>query len=237
VRTDHVSAWLIKQWLQENAPELAAAWDFQPDDQIIAFAAKIELLLSNVRPNFTGQNILAKTAIEMWNLQDVALLAGGAPTPLSPRPDHLLYYTDGNAEAVEEARRAGYHALHVNVTDSGGIAQLKGAKNAIATGLFHFLPDAVMVSVLSTLDQHGFESVSFSHGTPEAAGGLIEQYEKLGIQIFLRDWEQTQALLPPGWQIDYRASGRDYMRNAGEIGAKLAETPSVFDFYKASKQG
>jgi hypothetical protein len=42
VRTDHVSAWLIKQWLQSNAPELANAWNFHPDDQIIGFAAKIE---------------------------------------------------------------------------------------------------------------------------------------------------------------------------------------------------
>jgi hypothetical protein len=193
--------------------------------------------MPNVRPNFTSQNLLAKTAIEMWNLEDVALLAGGAPTPLTPHPSQLLYYTDGNAEAVEEARAAGYNAFHVNVTDSGGIAQLAGAKNAIATGLFHFLPDEVMISVFNTLDQCGFQSVSFSHGTPEAAGGLIHQYEALGIRIFLRDWEQTQALLPAGWQIDYRARGDDYIRNAGQIGAKLADTPSVFDFYKAAKSG
>ena len=83
MRTDHVTAWLIKQWLQENAPDLAAGWTLQPDEQIIGFAKRLETIVPQVGVIFTCQNILAKTAIEMWNLKEVALVAGGALTPLT----------------------------------------------------------------------------------------------------------------------------------------------------------
>ena len=235
MRTDHVTALLIKKWLQDNAPDLANSWNLEVDAQIMPFATKIETLLPQIGLIFTSQNILAKIAIEMWDLKEVALLAGGAPTPLSPRPSQLLYYTDGNAEAVEEARSAGYNALQVNVTDSSQIQQLIGAKTAIATGLFHFLPDEAARTVFSAVDQHGFHTIVFSHGTPEADQEAIRQYENLGIRMFMRTLEQTQALFPPGWKIDYQERVVDYMRYGGELGAKLADAPHMMDIYKATK--
>ncbi len=234
MRTDHVTAWLIKEWLQDHAPDLASAWGLQPDAQVIGFAKKLETIIPQVRLIFVCQNILARTAIEMWDLKDVALLAGGAPTPLTPRPYQLRYYTDANPEAVEEARTAGYNARHVNVLDNS-IEQLVGVKSAVATGLFHFLPDEATSNVFYALDQRGIETIAFSHATPEATPEAVRQYENLGIRMFMRDSQQLQALLPSGWQIDYCEPSGDYMRHAGELGAKLTETPRMVDFLKASK--
>jgi hypothetical protein len=200
------------------------------------FRKKLETIIPKVRLIFVCQNILAKTAIEMWNLKEVALLAGGAPTPLTPRPDQLLYYSDGNPEPVEEARAAGYNARHVNVLDSS-IEQLSGARSAIATGLFHFLQDEAASGVFARLDQQGFQTIAFSHATPEADQDAVRQYENLGIRMFMRDQGQIQALLPRNWQIDYCERSSDYARHAGEIGANLEDTPRMVDFYKATKTG
>ena len=235
MRTDHVTAWLIKQWLQDNAPELASAWNLQVDPQILPFAAKIETIIPNVRMIFTCQNILARTAIELWDLKEVALLAGGGPTPLSPRPDQVIYYTDGNLEVVEEARAAGYNARHVNVTESGSLQQLVGATSAIATGLFHFLPDEVARSVFAAVDQQGFQIFAFSHNTLGTNQDAMRQYENLGIRMFMRDLEEIQALLPPGWHIDFCEPIGEFVRYAGDVGAKLANTPHMVNFYKATK--
>ena len=235
MRTDHVTAWLIKQWLQANAPELASGWDFEVEDEIIALATRVEETNPQIGAMFTGQNILAKTAIDMWDLKDVALLAGGAPTPLSPRPDQLLYYTDTNPEVVAEARAAGYNALAVNVLDGSSIAQLTGAKSFIATGLFHFLTDETTSSVFAALDQHGAQTIMLSHGRLNADPEGIKQYEKMGIRMFMRDEEQLQALLPPGWQIDFWALVNDYVRDTSEVGLILSEIISTVGFYKATK--
>jgi hypothetical protein len=235
MRTDHITAWLIKQWLHDHAPDIAHGWDFEPDEQVKVFAARVETILPRVRLIFTSQNILARTAISMWNFQDVALLAGGVPTPLTPRPDEVLYYTDGNAEAVQEARAAGYNACHVDVTNTDSIRQLEGAKSAVATGLFHFLPDEPATKVFHALDQQGIHTIAFSHATPDTDQDAIQQYEKLGIKFFARNHDHVQSVLPPSWKIDYHENMTDYMRHAGEIGAKLSETPRMAMFYKASR--
>ena len=78
-----------------------------------------------------------------------------------------------------------------------------GIPSAIATGLFHFLPDEAASGVFARLDQQGFQTIAFSHATPEADQDAVRQYENLGIRMFMRDAEQMQTLLPPGWQIDY----------------------------------
>jgi len=235
VRTDHVTAWLIKEWLQDHAPDLANAWGLQPDAQVIGFAKRLQTIIPQVRLIFVSQNILAKTAIEMWNLEDVAVLAGGVPTPLTPRPHQLLYYTDGNPEAVEEARAAGYNARHVNVLDDKAIQQLDGAKSAIATGLFPFLPDAATRGVFAALDHQGLDTIVLSHASSEGDMEAVNQYESLGIHMFLRDQDQLQALLPPGWKIDYCDRVVDHMRYAGEIGAQLADTPHMMNVFKVTK--
>ncbi|MBI1258380.1 MAG: hypothetical protein GC204_12990 [Chloroflexi bacterium] len=235
MRTDHVTAWLIKAWLQDNVPDLAKGWNLQVDPQILPFAAKIESIIPQVRMIFTCQNILAKTAIELWDLKEVALLAGGGPTPLSPRPDQVLYYSDGSLEVVEEARAAGYNVRHVNVTETGSLQQLVGAKSAIATGLFHFLPDEIARSTFAAVDQQGFQVFAFSHNTLGTDQDAMQQYENLGIRMFMRDLEDIQALLPPRWQIDFCEPIGDFVRYAGDVGAKLANTPHMVNFYKATK--
>lgn len=235
MRTDHISAWLVKRWLYENAPELAHSWDFDPDEQVKTFAARIESIIPRVQAIFTSQNILARTAIEMWDLQNVALLAGGVPTPLSPRPTQLRYYSDGNTAAVEDARAAGYNAILVDVTDTLSVQQLEGAKSAVATGLFHFLPDEPAARIFHGLDQRGIHTIAFSHGTPDIDAEAMDQYAKLGIKMITRGHNQIQAILPAKWKIDYQEDMIDYMRHAGEIGAKLADTPRMTNFYKVSR--
>lgn len=236
MRTDHVTAWLIKLWLEDHFPQLAEHWNLTVSDQVKGFAQKIETIIPRVRWIFVSQNILAHTAIEMWNLENVVLLAGGTPTPLTPSPERLLYFTDANPEAVAEAEEAGYTAAKVDVTSGQDFTQLEGAESLIATGLLHFLPDSTAQSLFQQLDHASFHTFAFSQATPEADREAIEQYQKLGIDFYVRSEDELRALLPPGWEINYRERVVDVMQQAGEVGAQLADTPHMVDFYKISRE-
>lgn len=64
MRTDHVTAWMIHQWLQQHAPDIAVQWPLQVDDQVRGVAARMMEMLPDGPVVVTGQHLLARTVIK-----------------------------------------------------------------------------------------------------------------------------------------------------------------------------
>jgi hypothetical protein len=127
LRSDLIIAGAVWYWLSEHAPHLNETWDFEPDDELKTFVSRILNTFDFIGAQFTaGQSAIAATAIDRWNLRDVVLLGGGFPTPLTPKPSQILYYSDVNSEVGEEVARLGYSACKVDVMQADDLKQLKG---------------------------------------------------------------------------------------------------------------
>lgn len=235
MRTDHISAWLIKDWLNNNVPDIAAQWPFEVADEVKMVVKKMQGIIPTAQRQATAQNVIARNAIRQWNLTDVALLAGGTPTPLSPTGDQLLYFTDGNPEAVAEARQAGYPAVTVNVTSQNDLQQLSGGKTAIATGLFHFLPDQPTRATFDYLYDLGYETIVFTHANPDAGQEILDAYAKLGVIIFIRDKQAVSTVISDKWRIVDASPVSQLAQLDHQIGSHLADLPSLFDVYRVVK--
>jgi hypothetical protein len=192
-------------------PHLINGWSLTVNDATKAVAERSRVLFPAVELVFVGQAAIAKTAIERWDLTDVAYLAAGTPTPLSPRPDQLRYYTDGNADAVEEAAQAGYNAQHVDVRNLNDLKKLDGATTLIATGLIPFLPDLAARAMFANLAHMGFQTLIFNSSNPivdavksEEVHGtqtIADQYAKLGLQLHFRTPDQVGELVNGCWHL------------------------------------
>lgn len=238
MRTDLVTAWFIYQWLQQHAPDIAAGWPLAVDDQVKGAAQQLSTVMPDIAVQATGQHLLARTTIALWNLSEVALLGGGTPTPLSPRPNQLRYYTDGNAEAAAEAAQAGYNALQANVTSVDDLKKLSGATTAIATGLFHFLPDPAAKMVFNGLADAGFETIVFNHGRPTEQGegaDVVEQYRKLGVTTYPRNVAQVEAVIPQNWRVIAAQGQIDTLRSDPLIAPHLDGVPNLSDVFQVAK--
>jgi len=232
MRTDLVSAWMIHGWLQQNAPDIA--WQLTVDDQVKGVVGHFTGLMPDAPLAVTGQHLLARTVINAWNLTNVALLGGGTPSPLSPRPEQLVYYTDGNPEVVAEAVSAGYNAVQVNVTSADDMKKVAGATTAIATGLFHFLPDAAAIMVFNNLSGAGLQMVVFNHGNlggGEGGASVREQYSKLGVNLFPRSRDQVEALIPSDWRVERFHPQAEVLEDEPLIARHLAGAENVTDVY------
>src|SRR5687768_16548952 len=141
MRTDLVSAWLAREWLQAGSPELYSNWRLEVSTDIRGLAEQIKSDNPRIASVFAAQALIASVAIRRWGLSAVALIAGGRPTPLHPRPDQLLYYSDKNPIALQEAQWAGYNTMEVDAANPADLRQLRGAQTIIAAGLLHCLTD------------------------------------------------------------------------------------------------
>lgn len=238
MRTDLVTAWLIHQWVRENAPDVATQWQLEVDEQIKGMAQGVASLLPNVAIQVTGQHLLARASIKKWGLRNVALIGGGTPTPLSPAPEQLRYYTDSNGDVVADAASAGYTAMQINATQSADLKQLDGATTAIATGLFHFLPDVAVPTVLNALAEAEFEHVIFNHGNRNAEEGgaeIRERYSKMGVNIYPRTVDEVQALIPPDWACVEVIPQPECLKDDPLMAPHVDDLPNITDVYRLSR--
>lgn len=203
IRSDLIGAWILREWLVANLPDLAADWPLEVSEPLKGFTQRVKALFPPIEYVFVGQSPIARTAIERWNLTQVAYLGAGTPTPFSPRPDQLLYYTDANPGVIAEAQRAGYNALQVDVRNPNDLTQLKGVSTLIATGLVHFLPDPGVTGVFAMLARAGFRRLIFNHsrGFNERDEAAPIEWGKLGFQLYSREPDQLALLLPPPWKF------------------------------------
>lgn len=232
MRTDHISAYVVKTWLDEHTPHLSSDWNLSVGDDVKGFISKLLEIAPFAPPMFVIQNATAKIAIERWHLREVALLAGGTPTPLTPLPEQLMFFTDANPEAVEEARAVGYNTLRVDVRNPEDLKQLVGAKVLIATGLFHFLPDPAVAAMLNAFSALGFETVILTHATPDIGEEPVEMYAKLGARMYPRFVHQMQMLLPDQWCIENSLPVSRFVASFHDLAKHMENVANFGDVYR-----
>src|SRR5258705_12597596 len=128
MRSDLIAAGMIQRWLLTNAPELLDGWGFECPEDLASFLERANSIMPGIDAQFTSQAAVARTAIELWNLKDVVLLGGGMPTPLTPKPEQILYYTDLSPEVVSKVREMGYNTRAADVTNVDHLGTLSAAK-------------------------------------------------------------------------------------------------------------
>ena len=232
MRTDLITAWYIYEWVEQNFPDIAADWSFEIEDQIKAMAGKVNEMVPGARETAVGQHMVPRIVIDQWSLTDITLFAGGTPTPLSPAPRHVSYFTDANEEAVAEAEKAGYRSRKVDITQLDDLKHLNGSTTGIATGLFHFLPDAAVRQVFANLAEAGYQQMVLTQGTPVAGTEVIDQYKKLGANLHLRYAEQLQAVIPDDWQVEQADPLETVIRNDPDLGSHLTNLPKLLDVFR-----
>jgi hypothetical protein len=235
MRTDLVTAMLIYEWLTKYMPELAVSWQLEIDDQVRKMVEVVRSTVIGVHSVLVAQNLVARMAIEGWGLRDVVVLAGGSPTPLSPKPEQVCYWTDANPIVVAEATAAGYTAMHVDVMNAEHLKPLRGVTSGIASGLMHFLPDAAVPLPFNRLAGTGIEKFVFTQGNlgvGESLNATTEAYKKLGVNVFLRSPEQFQQLLPKNWRIEQVVSIREALQSLPLMDGHMESMPAWIDVYK-----
>ena len=238
MRTDLIAAWLVYQWLQENAPEVAVAWgDFDVDDDVKAFAARVKGMYEHMDAVFASQSVLARTAIDLYDLDGVAILGGGAPTVLSAKPEKVTYWSDIDQNVLTEAKAKGYNTVMVDARDPSTYHNLKSAKSAIGTGLFHFLDDTDVNAVFKSLQAAGIETIVFNNVDPLAGKELMDQWTNMGNTMYARTRDEMPTLLPAGWELTDNMPKTDFIRHAADIGEPLAKQPSIYNVYRAQFTG
>lgn len=203
IRSDLITAWVIQEWLVKHHPHLASDWAFDVNDSIKSLAARLKVMFPPIERIFIGQASIARLAIERWDLKNVAVLGAGTPTPISPRPDQVRYFTDANPAVLEEAKRAGYHTEQADVRNPSDLKKLDGATTVIATGLFHFLDDGGARKVFSDLAHAGFRMMVFNHMMPTSAAGqqVANEYSKFGFQLYPRTQGDIEVLFDGHWTM------------------------------------
>ena len=237
MRTDLITAKLIYGLLEEHAPQVAAAWAIEFSEQVASVASQVKKIVPGSDLVALAQHVLAKTVIESWDLKNVALIAAGTPTPLSPKPDQILYFTDANEEAVADAQKAGYKAIKVDATDSDDLKKLTTASTAVMTGLCHFLPDELVKQVFNGLATGGFDRAILTQLNSQTGQEGVEQYSKLGVNLFLRDKDEFGSLIPADWEITHHLPLREALNNHSEFGLIFDNLTVMLDVYEISKNG
>src|SRR5688572_20377832 len=115
MRSDLIAAGMVHHWLEGHAPDLLERWDFEQTDDLQTFIGRILGGFPGLDAQFAGQSSTAAIAIDLWKLRRVALFGAGLPTPLSPAPSQIAYYTDMNPTVVDEAAASGYAARRIDV--------------------------------------------------------------------------------------------------------------------------
>ncbi len=234
MRSDLISSGLIMHWLSRHAPHLVDGWNFQVTDELNGFLTRVLSVWSDMDAQMTSQGAIPTTAIELWNLRDIAMFGGGRPTPLTPRPDQILYYTDINPEVVEEVAGLGYNTRKVDVKQVDDLKQLNGASTAIATGLFHFLNDDAVHLVMRNFTEVGFRTVVFNNMNTEVSDELISNWTKLGMVLHRRSPEDMAALMPADWYFEAALDTEGFFAHHRELGPIFSQLTNLNYIYLAA---
>ncbi len=233
MRSDLIAANMIRHWLLNNAPELLDGWAFRGGPELDGFVAKIKTIDPDIDAQFASQGAIARTAIELWDLKDVAVLGGGSPTPLSPLPEQVRYFTDLSPEAVAESAEIGYPTACVDVKSVNDLKKLTGATTAVSTGLFHFLPAEAARLVLENLGQAGFKRLAFNCMDISVGDDLLSNWSKLGYILYPRSIEDVREFLPPDWHLEKAMNAHDFFKNHHVIWEKFLEIKNMHNMFLA----
>lgn len=224
MRSDLIAAGMVRSWLQVHAPHMLNGWNFEMTEEISGFVGRIKSILDDIDAQFVTQAALPRTALAYWNLEDVAVLGGGTPSPLAPEPDQVRYYTDINPVVVDEVAQLGYETRTVDIRNPDDLNTLSGARAALAIGLFHFLDEDAGRQALQNLYDTGFEQVVFNNMNRNVSHDLVENWAKLGYVLHRREPDEVQALMPAGWQMDEAIKVSDFLKHNPDLGQRLSET-------------
>ncbi|MEZ4671172.1 MAG: hypothetical protein R3E39_24975 [Anaerolineae bacterium] len=232
MRSDLIAAGMIHRWLSANAPELIDGWAFECPDDLNVFLERANTIMPGIDAQFTSQGSVARTAIELWDLKDVVLLGGGMPTPLTPKPEQVRYYTDLSHEVVNEVGQMGYNTQVADVKKVDDLKALGGAQAAVATGLFHFLEDDAVGLVLDNLAQAGFHTLVFNNMGTNIPEDLIVNWTKLGYKLIAREPEDVPRTLRSGWRVQDALTMPRFFASNQQLGPKLVQLDNIYYIYR-----
>jgi hypothetical protein len=236
MRSDLIAAGMVHHWLTQNAPHLLTEWTFETPEDLKTFIARILAGFQGLDGQFAAQSATAATAIELWGLENVALFGGGMPTPLSAKPDSVLYYTDINPQVVDDAQKLGYPTRQADVKQAADVAALAGAKTAIATGLFHFFDDETLRQVLGNFSQARFHQIIFNSMNHYVEEELAENWKKLGYTLYRRSPQDIAALLPDDWCLQVALPARDFFKYHTSLSRAFSGMTNINHLYMLVRQ-
>ena len=230
MRSDLIASGMVRNWLSEAAPEMVADWAFPHDEELEVFLARVIGAFPYIPAQFASQGALARTAIEMWHLQRVALVGGGNPTPLTPKPEQVMYYTDLNPAVVTEVGTLGYNTCVADVKKLDDLKALEGADTAIATGLFHFLEDDAAIQVIENFAHAGFRTLVFNNMDENVDEALKANWGRMGFKLIARSADDMKAIVPPGWRIKHLLASSEFYKHGSHsnLGAKFAAMDNIY---------
>lgn len=230
MRSDLIASGMVREWLSEAAPEMLSDWPFPHDEELNTFLTRVKTAFPYIPAQFASQGALAKTAIELWSLKQVALMGGGAPTPLTPKPEQVMYYTDLNPAVVAEVGELGYNTRVADVKNLDHLKQLEGAEVAIATGLFHFLEDEAARQVIDGFAQANFHTFVFNNMDENVSEDLKANWSRMGFKLISRSAADMHAIVPPGWRIKHVLPSSEFYRHGVHtpLGAKFAAMDNIY---------
>jgi hypothetical protein len=168
--------------------------------------------------------------IDYYELFNVALVNAGIPTPLSPMPSDIRYYTDMDEQVIECSQNMGYNAIRADLSDPYDIQLLKDTDIAIATGVFHFLSDIAFQQVFNNFAKANFRTIIFNHADSNNTIPLSVVNQPLQ-----RTTHEISSLLPKGWRIVEVAGMLDLLGNLEVIGSRLHKLPNLYNIYIADR--
>jgi hypothetical protein len=236
MRSDLIAAGMVRTWLDSNAPHLVNGWAFEMTEDIQGFVNRVKTILADIDGQFVTQAAIPKTALAYWNLQHVAVLGGGMPSPFSPDPHQVVYFTDFNPDVVSEVAQLGYPARQVDVRNLEDLKQLEGATTAMAIGLFHLLNDEAVRQMLQNLLDAGFEQTVFNNMNYNVSQDLVESWGKLGYSLQRRTPDDIRALMPAGWHVTDAISVPDFLVHNPDLGDKLSKLANLHYIYRIVRQ-
>jgi hypothetical protein len=236
MRSDLIAAGMVHHWLHIHASSLTDGWALPIDDELQGFITRILTAFPDIDAQFVGQSAIAATAIDLWNLPSVAVVGGGMPTPLSPPPHKVMYWTDINPQVVDEVHHLGYNTRGVDVKNAADIAQLSGIETIVATGLFHFLDDEGLVQVMQNFAQPGIRTLVFNNMNQNVDDALLQNWTKLGFKLYRRSSNEVKALSSKEWHIQAVLTVREFYRHHKQLASELSSLPDINNIYLAVKQ-
>jgi hypothetical protein len=231
MRSDLIAAGMVRSWLDTHAPHLVNGWSFEFTDELQGFVNRVKTMVADIDAQFVTQAAVPRTAITHWNLSDVVVLGGGMPSPFSPRPHEVRYYTDINPAVVDEVGQMGYPTRQVDVRSLDDLKTLDGANTALAIGLFHFLDDAAAHQTLRNLLDAGFERFVYNNMNFNVSDELVATWGKLGFVLYRREPDGMRAILPDGWKMEQAVSASDFLAHNPDLGEKLSQLTSLHNIY------
>jgi hypothetical protein len=232
MRSDLVVGWVAYDWLRQHMPDIVKDWDFEVEDDVKAFGDRMYTMYDRIGDILASQALLANSMVEAFGLQDMALLGAGVPSPLIPSPAQVKYYTDIDADAIDEGRKAGYNAVTVDVRDPEQVMQLQGVRDAVGTGLFHFLTPEELTQSLQNLSDAGIQRLAFNHVFSEEIGEDQQIPKNFVASMYPRSAEEVISLIPPVWKVSHLQTMKEFYQSASlALYDHLQDLPNIYYVY------